>query len=73
MHPRLFCCAGNWPDPCSSAALGYKGFTADELVQLKIHGVIPDYARSLQVHGMKNLNADQLVRLKISGFQPSFQ
>ena len=53
------------------AALGYKGFTADELVKLKIHGVTSDNARSLQVHGMKDLDAGQLVRVKISGFRPN--
>ncbi len=53
------------------AALGYRGFTADELVQLKIHGVTSAYARSLQARGIKDLDADELVRLKISGFQPN--
>ena len=52
------------------AALGYEGFTAEELVKLRIHGVTSDYARSLQAQGMKELDAEQLVRLKISGFEP---
>lgn len=60
--------AARLSDSGQMAALGYQGFTADELVKLKIHGVTSDYARSLQVHCMKNLDADQLVRLKISGF-----
>ena len=53
------------------AALGYRGFTAEELVSLSIHGVSTDYVGELQHAGMTKLSAEQLVRLRLAGFDPA--
>jgi hypothetical protein len=37
---------------------------------MRIHGVTPDYVRSLQESGISLPSAEQLVRLRISGFRP---
>ena len=50
------------------AGLGYRRFSAKELVSLRIHGVTPDYVQSLQRSGMTHLTPDQLVRLRLAGF-----
>ena len=52
------------------AALGYRDFSADDLVNLSIHGVSADYLRRLSQSGMARLSADQLVHLRIAGFEP---
>jgi hypothetical protein len=51
------------------AALGYRSLTADQLVQMRIHGVTPEFVRTLQQQGIRTRSADQLVRLRISGFR----
>jgi len=38
---------------------------------MRIHGVSPDYVRSLQSAGMARISPDQLVRLRLAGFRPS--
>ena len=53
------------------AALGYRNFSADELVTMRIHGVSPEYVASLQRAGMTHLSADELVRLRLAGFDAS--
>ena len=52
------------------AALGYRNFSADDLVNLRIHGVSPEYVRRLAQTGMARMSADQLVRLRLAGFEP---
>ena len=37
---------------------------------MAIHGVTPDFVRSLRKAGMAPVSADQLVRLRLSGFDP---
>jgi hypothetical protein len=49
-----------------SKALGYN-FTAQELVNLRLHGVDGRYLRRLHDSGMKNLTADKIQKLKIHG------
>jgi hypothetical protein len=50
------------------ARFGYRNLSADDLVNLRIHGVSADYIQSLQRAGMTHLSADQLVRLRLAGF-----
>ena len=52
-------------------ALGYRDFSADDLVSMRIHGVTAEYVGSLQRAGMAHLSADQLVRLRLAGFDAS--
>jgi len=47
-------------------ALGYN-FTAQELINLRSHGVDAGYLRRLRDAGMKNLTADQIAKLRMHG------
>ena len=53
------------------SALGFRDFSADDLVTMSIHGVTADYVRRLRESGMTQLSADQLVRLRLAGFEPN--
>jgi hypothetical protein len=46
--------------------LGYD-FTPQDLTQLQMHGVTPDYLRKIKDSGMRNLNAAQIAKLRMHG------
>lgn len=50
---------------------GLKNLTADQLINLKIQGVTPDYIRSIRAEGL-NPNVDELIQLKIQGVTPEY-
>lgn len=50
---------------------GYKGLTVDQLIELKIHGVTPEYIQKMKASGM-NLTLDQMAAFRIQGVSPEF-
>jgi len=45
-------------------ALGYQP-TIDQLVQIRIFKITPDFIRRMQARGFKNLTIDKLVQIRI--------
>jgi len=48
-------------------AAGFHDLTVDELIQLKIHGVTPEFATAIKNAGYKDVTAEELVQLAIHG------
>jgi hypothetical protein len=48
-------------------ALGYPNLTADNVIEMCIHGVDADFVRKAQKHGFKDLSLDKLIKLKQYG------
>ncbi len=53
-------------------ALGYKNISADELIELRNHGVTIDYIKSLNNAGYKDLSLDRLMELRDHGVSTDF-
>ena len=53
-------------------AAGFHHLTVDELIQLKIHGVTPEFATSIKSAGYKDVTAQELVQLAIHGVDAAF-
>ena len=49
------------------AQLGYRGVPADDLVQMRIFGVTPDFIRSVERRGMGRPPIAELVQMRITG------
>jgi hypothetical protein len=47
--------------------LGYANLSADDVVNMCIHGVDADFVRKAQGHGFKDLSLDKLIQLKQFG------
>ena len=48
--------------------MGFKEVSLSKAVEMKIHGVTPQYIKQMQEKGYKNLDLDEYIRLKIHGF-----
>jgi len=46
--------------------------SAQELIELRVHGVTPEYMKALQDAGYSGLRVEEITRLRIHGVQPDF-
>lgn len=46
--------------------------TVDQIVEMKTHGVTPEFIESIRRAGFDNLTADELIRLRIHGVSPEY-
>jgi len=53
-------------------AAGFRNLTVDELIELKIHGVTPEFALAVKQAGYPNITAQQLIEMAIHGVDPDF-
>lgn len=53
-------------------AAGFRGLTVDEPIDLKIHGVTPEFAGAVKRAGYPNVTAQELVELAIHGVDMDF-
>jgi beta-lactamase regulating signal transducer with metallopeptidase domain len=54
------------------ASLGYRGLTADALIDARDHGVDPEYVRGMAAVGYKGVPIDALIRMRDHGVDPPF-
>ena len=54
------------------AAAGFRNLTVDELIELKIHGVTPEFALAVKQAGYTNVTARELVDMSIHGVDVDF-
>jgi hypothetical protein len=43
---------------------GISDFSVDDAVSARIHGVTPEFVRSVRKHGFNNLGLEQIIELK---------
>ena len=53
-------------------AAGFRNLTVDELIDLKIHGVTPEFAMAVKQAGFTNVTAQELIDMAIHGVDPDF-
>jgi beta-lactamase regulating signal transducer with metallopeptidase domain len=53
-------------------AAGFRNLTVDELIELKIHGVTPEFALAVKQAGFTNVTAHELVEMSIHGVDIDF-
>jgi beta-lactamase regulating signal transducer with metallopeptidase domain len=53
-------------------AAGFRNLTVDELIELKIHGVTPEFALAVKQSGFTNVTAHELVEMAIHGVDANF-
>jgi beta-lactamase regulating signal transducer with metallopeptidase domain len=53
-------------------AAGFRNLTVDELIDLKIHGVTPEFALNVKQAGFTNVTAHELVDMSIHGVDVNF-
>ena len=53
-------------------AAGFRNLTVDELIELKIHGVTPEFALAVKQAGYPNVTARELVEMAIHGVDIAF-
>ena len=53
-------------------AAGFHNLTVDELIDLKIHGVTPEFAMAVKQAGYQDVTAEQLVDMAIHGVDVAF-
>jgi beta-lactamase regulating signal transducer with metallopeptidase domain len=53
-------------------AAGFRNLTVDELIDLKIHGVTPEFALAVKQSGFTNVTAHELVDMAIHGVDANF-
>jgi len=53
-------------------AAGFRNLTVDELIELKIHGVTPEFAMAVKQAGYTNVTAHELVEMAIHGVDVDF-
>lgn len=54
------------------AAAGFRNLTVDQLIDLKTHGVTPEFARSVQQAGYTDVKPEQLIKLRDHGVNARF-
>ncbi len=54
------------------ADAGYTKVSVDEIIELKEHGVEPDYIKKMLAAGLGPLSVDELIRLREHGVEPEF-
>jgi beta-lactamase regulating signal transducer with metallopeptidase domain len=54
------------------ASVGFRNLTVDELIDLKTHGVTPEFVRSLQQAGYTSIKPEQLIKLREHGVDARF-
>lgn len=53
-------------------AAGFRNLTVDELIDLKIHGVTPEFALAVKQAGYTNVTAPELIEMSIHGVDADF-
>jgi beta-lactamase regulating signal transducer with metallopeptidase domain len=53
-------------------AAGFRNLTVDELIELKIHGVTPEFAMAVKQAGYANVTAQELIQMSIHGVDVDF-
>ena len=53
-------------------ALGMKDMTPERVLEYKIHGVTPEYAKAMAQVGYADLTPERLLEFKIHGVQPEY-
>ncbi|MGA2742994.1 MAG: M56 family metallopeptidase [Bryobacteraceae bacterium] len=53
-------------------AAGFRNLTVDELIELKIHGVTPEFAMAVKQAGYPNVAAQELIQMAIHGVDVNF-
>ena len=53
-------------------AAGFRNLTVEELIDLKIHGVTPEFAIAVKQAGFAKVTAAELIELRIHGVDPDF-
>ncbi len=46
--------------------------TADQLIQMKVHGITPEFIESMRKAGLENLTVQQLTSLRVHGIETDF-
>jgi beta-lactamase regulating signal transducer with metallopeptidase domain len=52
-------------------AVGFRNLTVDQLIELKIHGVTPEFASAIKQAGFAGVTPDELIQLQIHGVDPA--
>jgi len=52
-------------------AVGFHNLTVDQLIELKIHGVTPEFASAIKQAGFADVTPDELIQLQIHGVDPA--
>lgn len=52
--------------------LGFDGLTVEQLTEMKIHGVTPDFVRGIRDLGFENIDVRNLVEFRVHGVSPDF-
>jgi hypothetical protein len=52
-------------------SVGLKNLTADQLIELKVQGVTPEYIRQIHAEGL-NPTVDELIGMKVQGVTPDY-
>jgi beta-lactamase regulating signal transducer with metallopeptidase domain len=53
-------------------AAGFRNLTVDELIELKIHGVTPEFASAVKQAGYTDVTAQELIQMSIHGVDVGF-
>ena len=53
-------------------AVGFRNLTVDQLIELKIHGVTPEFASAIKQAGFADVTPDELIQLQIHGVDLAF-
>ena len=61
-----------WHETPEQPAKTFANLTLDQLIELRIHGVDPEFIRDMRAAGGNDLSVDKLVELRIHGVDPDF-